>query len=100
MATREALAIRREAAFARIAAAAGIEPPAANRDPDVTLTQFVEWAADLIAGPEAADVELVEVPNDAELTGDGTGEALPPADDTEKVAAPVARKSRAKKADG
>ena len=52
MATREALAIRREAAFARIAAAAGVEPPAANRDPDVTLTQLVEWAAEVICGPE------------------------------------------------
>ena len=51
MASRDALAIRRDAAFARIAAAAGVQPPAANRDPDVTLTRFVEWAADLIAGP-------------------------------------------------
>lgn len=57
MATREALAIRREQAFARIAEAAGVEPPAANRDPDVTLTQFVEWAADQIAGPVADEPE-------------------------------------------
>lgn len=61
MASKDALAIRREAAFARIAAAAGVEPPAANRDPDVTLTQFVEWAADVICG---AGVEETEAPAD------------------------------------
>lgn len=61
MASKDALAIRREAAFARIAAAAGIEPPAANRDPDVTLTQFVEWAADLIAGPAQDEAETEPV---------------------------------------
>lgn len=77
MASKDALAIRREAAFARIAAAAGIEPPAANRDPDVTLTQFVEWAADLIAGlaQDEAETETVEA-------------------ETESESKPVARKSR------
>ena len=77
MASKDALAIRREAAFARIAAAAGIEPPAANRDPDVTLTQFVEWAADLIAGPaqDETETETVEA-------------------ETEPESKPVARKSR------
>lgn len=53
MATREALAIRREAAFARIAAAAGAQPPAANRYPDVTLTEFVEWTADQLEAKSA-----------------------------------------------
>lgn len=84
MASKDALAIRREAAFARIAQAAGVEPPAANRDPDVTLTQFVEWAADQIAGPahDEAEAETVEAETE-------TVEA-----ETVPESKPVARKPR------
>lgn len=51
MASREALAIRRDAAMARIVEAIGDRvdaPPPVHRDPDVARTEFIEWAADAV----------------------------------------------------
>ncbi len=54
MATRDSLAIRREAALGRIVAAVGSEPPTANRDHDVTLTELMEWVADQVEAKSAS----------------------------------------------
>jgi len=66
-----------------------------TRIADATGAEAAPKAESLEEVLEDAPEEVVEVPE--EITGDGTGEALPPADDTERVSLPDVETKKRKK---